>query len=111
MTLRSSVTATVEADAVVFEFAVENPGDDPEEITFRSGLSADFVVFDDGEEVWRASDGRMFTQALRPHTFDAGATETFPGAWEDPDPGEYTVVATLDVTEEDLEAQTEFTVS
>ncbi|USZ67913.1 BsuPI-related putative proteinase inhibitor [Halorussus salilacus] len=110
MTLRSSVAATVEADRVEFEYEVENVGDDPEEVTFRSGLSADFAVLRDGEEVWRASEGRMFTQALRTETIDAGATETFSGAWDDPDPGDYTVVATLNATGDDAEARAEFSV-
>lgn len=110
MTLRSSVTATADADRVEFVYEVENAGDDPEEVTFRSGLSADFAVLEDGEEVWRASDGQMFTQALRSETIDPGATERFPGAWDDPEPGDYTVVATLNATETDAEARVEFSV-
>jgi hypothetical protein len=110
MTLQSSVTATVESDRVLFEYTVENVGDDAEEVTFRSGLRADFAVLDDGEEVWRASDGRMFTQALETVTLDAGSSETFPGAWEDPSPGDYTVVATLNATGANAEARTDFSV-
>lgn len=110
MTLQSSVTATVGSDRVEFEYTVENVGTDPVELTFRSGLKADFAVLEDGEEVWRASDGRMFTQALQSETLDAGASETFPGAWESPDPGDYTVVATLNTTGPDAEARTTFSV-
>lgn len=110
MTLRSSVTATVETDRVEFEFEVENDGDDSEEITFRSGLSADFAVLDDGTEVWRASDGQMFTQALRTETIAPGATERFSEVWDDPEPGDYTVVATLNATGDDAEARAEFSV-
>lgn len=110
MTLQSSVTASVAADRVEFEYEVENAGTDPEEITFRSGLTADFAVLKDGAEVWRASEGQMFTQALRSETLDAGATETFADAWEDPDPGDYTVVATLNATGDDAEARTDFSV-
>ncbi|WP_132060753.1 BsuPI-related putative proteinase inhibitor [Halorussus amylolyticus] len=110
MTLRSSVTATVETDRVEFEFEVENDGDAPEEITFRSGLSADFAVLEDGTEVWRASDGQMFTQALRTETIDSGAVERFSEVWDDPDSGDYTVVATLNATGDDAEARTDFSV-
>lgn len=110
MTLRSSVTATVHSDRVEFEYTVENVGDDPEEITFRSSLLADFAVLDDGNEVWRASDGQMFAQALKSETLDAGDSETFPGEWDDPSPGDYTVVATLNATGDDAEARTNFSV-
>lgn len=110
MTLQSSVTATVHGDRVEFEYTVENSGDDPEELTFRSGLLADFAVLEDDEEVWRASEGQMFTQALKSETFDAGSSETFSDAWDDPTPGDYTVVATLNTTGDDAEARTDFSV-
>jgi len=109
MTLESSVTATSEDDRVVFEYTVENVGDAPEEITFRSGLSVDFAVLDGDDEIWRASDGQMFTQALRTETVDAGDSETFTEAWDDPDPGDYTVVATLNAGP-DAEARADFSV-
>jgi hypothetical protein len=109
MTLESSVTAAPDDDRVVFDFTVENVGDDPEEITFRSGLSADFAVVDGDDEIWRASDGRMFTQALRTETVAAGDSETFSESWDDPEPGEYTVVATLNAGT-DAEARTDFSV-
>lgn len=113
MVLESEVRATPRDAAVAFELGVRNTGDDPVEVTFRSGLDADFAVLDDGE-VWRASDGQMFTQALRPETFEPGAERTYRGEWSDPDPGEYTVVATLAVTDEAMEktveARTDFTV-
>lgn len=109
MTLESSVTATPDDDRVVFEYTVENVGDAPEEVTFRSGLSADFAVSDGDDEIWRASDGRMFTQALRTETVDAGDGRTFSESWDDPEPGEYTVVATLNAGA-DAEARTDFSV-
>ncbi|WP_327052217.1 BsuPI-related putative proteinase inhibitor [Halomicrococcus gelatinilyticus] len=115
MTLESELTATPSDDAVTFELVVRNAGDDPVEVTFRSGLGADFTVLDvdaEGEddradevEVWRASEGRMFTQALRPETFERGAERTYRGEWPDPEPGEYEVVATLAVTDEAVEEQ------
>ncbi|WP_137287558.1 BsuPI-related putative proteinase inhibitor [Halorussus salinisoli] len=110
MTLRSSVTATVEADRVVFEYVVENVGNDPAELTFRSAQTADFAVLEDGEEVWRASEGQMFAQMIQNETIDAGDGETFPGEWDDPSPGDYTVVATLNTTDDDAEARADFSV-
>lgn len=110
MTLRSSVTASVESDRVEFEYTVENVGDDPEELTFRSALKADFAVLDGDDEVWRASDGQMFAQMLQTETLDAGDSETFAGAWADPDPGDHTAVATLNTSGDDAEARTDFSV-
>jgi hypothetical protein len=110
MTFQSAVEATVESDRVVFEYAVENVGESPEEIQFRSALLADFAVLDDGEEVWRASDGRMFAQMIQTETIDASDGETFTEEWDDPAPGDYAVVATLNATGDDAEARTNFSV-
>jgi hypothetical protein len=110
MTLQSSVTATVGANQVEFEYTVENAGDGPEEIQFRSALNADFAVLEDGEEIWRASDGQMFAQMIQTETLDAGDTETFTGDWDDPSPGDYAVVAELNTTGDSAEARTDFSV-
>lgn len=110
MTFQSSVTATVQSDRVEFEYTVENVGSDPEKIQFRSSLLADFTVLEDGEEVWRASEGQMFAQALKSETLDAGDSETFSESWDDPDPGDYTVVAELNATGDSAEARTDFSV-
>lgn len=110
MTFQSSVTATVESDRVDFEYTVENVGDAAEELTFRSALTADFAVLDGDEEVWRASEGQMFAQMMKNETIDAGDADTFVEAWEDPEPGDYTVVATLNTADSDAEARTDFSV-
>ncbi|WP_227376571.1 BsuPI-related putative proteinase inhibitor [Haladaptatus halobius] len=110
MPLASDVTATTGGGTVEFELTVRNPDDDPADVTFRSGLEADFAVLDEDVEIWRASDGQMFTQALRSETFDSGAEETYTARWPDPAPGRYTVVATLELVEEDVEARTDFSV-
>ncbi|WP_135854542.1 BsuPI-related putative proteinase inhibitor [Halorussus salinus] len=110
MTLQSSVDTTVESDRVVFEYTVENASDAPEEVQFRSSLLADFALLDGDDEVWRASDGQMFAQMIQNETFGAGETRTFTDEWDDPDPGDYTVVATLNAMGDDAEARTDFSV-
>ncbi len=110
MTLESDVTATPRDGTVEFELTVRNPGSDPVDVTFRSGLKADFAVLEDDDEIWRSSEGRMFTQALQSETFDSGETKTFAEGWADPTPGYYTVVATLKIMDEDVEARTDFSV-
>jgi hypothetical protein len=139
MELEGTLDATVTDHGVEFTYAVENVGEEPGELTFRSGMKADVAVYDasdpeglprralskdepgaevrsgtphddeDPEEVWRWSDGRMFTQALESRTLDAGETETFTFVWEGPEPGEYVGVATLDA-DVDYLANTEFSV-
>jgi len=110
MTLETALDVRVGDDAVEFAFAVTNAGIDPVELTFRSGLKADFTVRADGTERWRASDGQMFTQALQSETLAPGETRTYEGAWPDPEPGEYAVVAELNVIDGPVEDLATFAV-
>lgn len=107
--LEGSLHVTV-GDDVRFEFVVENTGDDPIEVTFRDGGQADYVVYQEGDEVWRWSDGRMFTQMLQPATFAPGDEAVFEETWPQPDPGSYTAEAMLRVDEVDVSARTPFSV-
>jgi len=93
-----------------FTYTVENAGDDPAEVTFMSGQSFDITVTDDGEEVWRWSQGRMFTQAIREETIAPGDTRTFSGEWTDPNPGTYEATATLAAQSQTAEATAEFSI-
>jgi len=65
--LDSSLEVTVGED-VSFRFTVSNGTGGPVELTFRDACRADFAVRreegEEGEEVWRWSDGRMFAQEL-----------------------------------------------
>lgn len=54
----------VETDGGVrFSFLVTDAGQTRVELRFRSGMATDIAVRDGGTEVWRFSDGRLFTQA------------------------------------------------
>ena len=97
-------------DPVTFALTVTNAGDDPRELTFRSGLDADFAVSRDGEECWRWSDGRMFTQALRTETVAPGESRTYTETWEPPESGTYTAVASLNTMETTVEEHAEFVI-
>ena len=108
MSLEATLDAGVDG-AVKFEFSVRNTGDSPVELQFRSGKVADVAVFDDGEEVWRWSDGRMFTQALHSQTLDPGESDSHQFTWNDPEPGTYTAEGTL-AAEQDAKATTSVTV-
>lgn len=77
------------------------------ELRFPDGQTHDFVVLDSAERpVWRWSDGRMFTQAMRTQAVSGGTTVEFAESWPARAPaGRYTVVATLRSETHPLEAR------
>jgi hypothetical protein len=108
--LDSSLEVTVGND-VTFRFTVSNGTGGPVELTFRDGCRADFAVRrEDGTEVWRWSEGRMFTQAIGHARLEPGEEAAFEEEWPDPEPGDYTAEAALQVAEHDVRAETPFSV-
>ncbi|MBV9774512.1 MAG: hypothetical protein JO040_11215, partial [Gemmatimonadetes bacterium] len=83
-TLVSSLQVQPTRDSVRFVLQVTNAGTQPMALDFSSGQSFDFVVQQDGRELWRWSGDRMFTQALRSETLAAGETRTFSATWNPP---------------------------
>ena len=67
------------------------------EIHFPDGQTHDFVVNDStGKEVWRWSEGRMFTQAMRSKTLKGKDGTVFEETWEPRGQrGAFTAVAIL----------------
>lgn len=114
MALDATLDAVIEDGGVVFEFAVENAGEDPVELTFSSGKTADVTVYERGEgtggsPVWQWSEGRLFTQALRNRTLQPGEVMGEEFRWNDPQPGEYLARGAL-AANRTAEAETAFTV-
>ncbi|WP_226481693.1 BsuPI-related putative proteinase inhibitor [Natrinema amylolyticum] len=97
-------------DAVMFVFTVTNTSDESVELEFSDACKAEFVLVDDGSEVWRFSEGRMFAQVLSSERLDPGESTTYEAEWSDPEPGEYTAIAELRARETDCEATTTVTV-
>ncbi|WP_254763634.1 BsuPI-related putative proteinase inhibitor [Natrinema marinum] len=112
MTLEGSLeTAGDDAgDAVLFAFTVTNAGGEPVELRFSDACKAEFVVIDDGEEIWRFSEGRMFAQVLESETLGPGASASYEAEWADPERGTYEAVAELRAQDEDCEARTTLSV-
>lgn len=108
--LQSSLTAEAADGSVEFTYVVENAGDAPVELTFMSGQQFDITVTADGEEVWRWSDGRMFTQAIQEVSLDPDEELSFTAAWDDAESGTYEVTGTLATQSETAEATTECSV-
>lgn len=52
------------------------------ELTFPSGQRYDYwVTSEDGDEVWRWSEGKFFTQAITTETIRAQGSLSFPEPW------------------------------
>ena len=99
-------------DGVRFAFTVVNNSGKKIELLFPSGQTHDIAVLDSaGREVWRWSEGRMFTQALQTKLLTHGAQVSYDGQWEDAPAGRYTAVARLTSTAHPIEARSEFVVA
>lgn len=108
--LTPSLAVSVE-DGVRFAFAVENQGAKKLEVKFRDGRTHDLVVLDSlGREVWRWSEGKMFTQAMQAHVLRTSDALRYEGEWEAPGPGRYVAVATLASMNYPMERKVEFEV-
>ena len=110
MPLETEFVADPGPEAVEFALTVTNADTEPVDVTYRSGLHADFAVREDDREVWRWSDGRMFTQAIETETLAPGESVRYAARWENPSPGEYAAVASLEATDADVAARAEFVV-
>ncbi len=96
----SPVSEPLTAGATVWwAFDVQNVGSEPLDLTFSSGQRADVVLSQDGEEKYRWSEGKAFTEAIE--TFTGSPGEVFPIVLNDEfavEPGEYDLVATVTAT-------------
>ena len=83
-------------DAVHFQLHVMNGGDRKVELNFRNGMTHDIAVLDEhGNQVWRWSDGRLFTAAFQNKVLRSDDTLSFNESWKRPVPGRYVAVARL----------------
>ena len=108
--LATSLDVSV-GDEVRFDFAVINASKKKLEVNFADGRTHDLVVLDaNGREVWRWSEGRMFTQSVQNRVLRTSDALRFEEAWQDPAPGAYVAVATLASENFPVERRVEFTV-
>jgi hypothetical protein len=83
-------------DAVHFALRVHNDGDHKVELNFPSGMTHDIAVLDDrGRQVWRWSDGRLFTAAYQNKVLRSDDTLSFTESWSPQARGHYTAIARL----------------
>lgn len=110
MSLDGHLDVTVGDIAVEFAFTVQNADTEPVDLEFRSGKPADVAVSEDGVEVWRWSEGRMFTQAIQTKTLAPDESFTHEATWKPPSSGDYTAKASLEATNVTLVERTAFEV-
>lgn len=99
-------------NGVRFALRVTNNTPSKLELLFPSGQTHDFVVVDSaGQEVWRWSEGRMFTQVLQNRVLDTNGTLAIDAAWQSTvPPGRYIAIASLLSENKPLEQRVEFEV-
>lgn len=112
--LETDIDAAVSDQAVTFRLTVTNTGSSDAELSFRSGQRVEVAVWpadDDADDpVWRASEGQMFTQMLSSDTVPAGERRTYETTWSDAVPGDYRADGEIVARDEDLTAETTFSV-
>lgn len=94
--LPATLTAAV-TDVVTLTFAVTNPRNVPMTVSFNDGQEFDLVVrrLSDGAPVWRWSQNKGFTQALKTRTLAPGETVTYSDSWTPTTTGEFSAQAIL----------------
>lgn len=95
--LAPTLDVVTDAGEVRFAFAVMNAGKKKLEVNFADGRTHDVVVLDSlGTEVWRWSEGRLFTQAMQNRVLRTSDALRYEEQWEAPAPGRYVAIATLE---------------
>ena len=86
-----------DADKLKFTLNVKNNTTKMLELRFPDGQTHDFVVKDfAGKEVWRWSQGRMFTSAMRSETLKGKGETAFEESWNTSGQhGSFTAIAIL----------------
>jgi hypothetical protein len=79
--LLASVQASTFGDTVRFVLQVTDTARTPVDLVFPTSQSYDFVVKQDGRELWRSSAGRAFAQAVRRERWRSGETKSYTAVW------------------------------
>jgi hypothetical protein len=106
-----AVNSESDANGVRFAFHVTNAGGGKVEMQFPTGQTHDVVVLDTlGKEVWRWSQGRMFTKLMQNKVLRTADTLAFDERWKDASRGQYVAVARLASGNYPIETRTPFVV-
>jgi hypothetical protein len=107
--LASSFAVDVK-NGVQFKLDVKNNTKRMVELRFPNGMTHDFIVYDEtGKEVWRWSNGRMFTQAIQNKLVKSNDSAVFADEWSGRNAhGKFTAVAILPSENHPVEERVEF---
>jgi hypothetical protein len=106
-----STLAVVVKNGVAMDFRVVNAGAKRLEVNFPNGQTHEVIVVDSlGNEVWRWSTGRMFTQSLQNRVMHSSDTLNYDAVWQHAPAGKYTAIATLASENFPMEQRAEFVV-
>ena len=109
--LEGTIDVSTTDDGVTFTYTVHNDGSEPVRMEFPNAGMADVAVFDEnGSEIWRYSDGRMYAQVITSDEIEPDGHRQYEMTWEDPEAGEFIAAAELRATTETAAVRTEFTV-
>jgi len=99
-----------DADKLRFTLSIKNNTTKMLELRFPDGQTHDFVVKDfAGKEVWRWSQGRMFTSAMRSETLKGKGETAFEESWDtNGQHGSFTAVAILRSNNYPVETSVQF---
>jgi hypothetical protein len=99
-----------DADKLKFTLSIKNNTTKMLELRFPDGQTHDFVVKDfAGKEVWRWSQGRMFTSAMRSETLKGKGETAFEESWDtNGQHGSFTAVAILRSNNYPVETSVQF---
>lgn len=99
-----------DADKLRFSLNVRNNTPKMLELRFPDGQTHDFVVKDfAGKEIWRWSEGRMFTSAMRSETIKGKGETIFSESWDTKGQhGSFTAVAILKSDNFPIESTVQF---
>jgi hypothetical protein len=97
--------------SVQFALDVKNSGAKHVELDFANGQAYDFVVVDStGRQVWRWSEGHLFTQGMQNKQLSTGESMLAREIWKRAAPGHYTAIATLRSANYPVEERADFVV-
>ncbi len=109
--LTSTLAVVDNRNGVALNFRVVNAGTKRLEVNFPNGQTHEVIVVDSlGNEVWRWSKGRMFTQSLQNKVMHSADTLDYDALWKNAPAGKYTAIATLASENFPVEQRTEFVV-
>ena len=95
----------VQGEEVKMVLSIKNVSPDTKTLSFSSSKQYDFVIKEkNGAEVWRWSDGKLFTAAFSSYGIAPGETKTFSYKWDQTisDKGELIPIGSYTLAADDI---------